>query len=115
MGAPFFFSLSCIDPRPRRLRHGGRRDLLESGAIFILAESVDMKKPALALLSLMIALPLFARVRVVAGDYQCTNYEYPFLGGGTKRDTYDFSYDGNDVTRPYDSPVRVQVGVSVGF
>jgi hypothetical protein len=28
---------------------------------------------------------------------------------------YDFSYDGNDVNRPYDSPVRVQVGVAVGF
>jgi hypothetical protein len=88
---------------------------------------------------------LFARVRVIAGffvegDYQGTSYEYPNAGGGTTRDTYnaflagggyafplgghvgfyvsalyDFSYDGNDVNRPYDSPVRVQVGVSVGF
>ena len=88
---------------------------------------------------------LFARVRVwsglfVEGDYQFTSYEYPNVGGGTTRDTYntflagggyafpvggnvgfyvsalyDFSYDGNDVNRPYDSPVRVQVGVSVGF
>jgi len=88
---------------------------------------------------------LFARVRVVAGffveaDYQYTNYEYPDFAGGTTRDTYDafllgggyafpigdyvafytsalydFSYDGNNVNRPYDSPVRFQVGVSVGF
>jgi hypothetical protein len=88
---------------------------------------------------------LFARVRVFAGffvegDYQYTSYEYPNVGGGTTRDTYnaflagggysipvgghvgvyvsalyDFSYDGNDVNRPYDSPVRVQVGVAVGF
>lgn len=88
---------------------------------------------------------LFARVRVVAGffvegDYQYTNYEYPIAGGGTTRSTYDsflagagyafplgghvglyasalydFGYDGNDITRPYDSPVRYQVGVSVGF
>jgi hypothetical protein len=86
-----------------------------------------------------------ARVRVVAGffvegDYQYTNYEYPIAGGGTTRSTYDsflagagyafplgghvglyasalydFGYDGNDITRPYDSPVRYQVGVSVGF
>jgi hypothetical protein len=88
---------------------------------------------------------LFARVRVVAGffvegDAQFSSYEYPNAGGGTTRDTYntflagggyaipvgghvglyvsalyDFNYDGNDVNRPYDSPVRVQVGVSVGF
>jgi hypothetical protein len=88
---------------------------------------------------------LFARVRVIAGffvegDYQFTSYEYPNAGGGTTRDTYnaflagggyaiplgghvgfyvsalyDFSYDGNDINRPYDSPVRVQVGVAVGF
>lgn len=88
---------------------------------------------------------LFARVRVIAGffvegDYQGTSYEYPNAGGGTTRDTYnaflagggyafplgghvgfyasalyDFSYDGNDINRPYDSPVRLQVGVSVGF
>ena len=88
---------------------------------------------------------LFARVRVwaglfVEGDYQFTSYEYPNPGGGTTRDTYntflagggyafpvashvglyvsalyDFSYDSNDTNRPYDSPVRVQVGVSVGF
>jgi hypothetical protein len=88
---------------------------------------------------------LFARVRVVAGffveaDYQYTNYEYPHAGGGTTRASYDsflagagyafpmgshvafytsalydFSYDSNDVNRAYDSPVRLQVGVSVGF
>jgi hypothetical protein len=87
---------------------------------------------------------LFTRVRIVAGffaeaDYQFTSYEYP-VAGGTTRSTYnaflagggysipvasqvgfyvsalyDFTYDGNDPNRPYDSPVRVQVGVAVGF
>jgi hypothetical protein len=88
---------------------------------------------------------LFARVPIFRGlfaeaDYQYTNYEYPDAFGGTTRSThngflagagysipagrnvgfyasalYDFAYDGNDPYRPYDSPVRFQVGVSVGF
>jgi len=88
---------------------------------------------------------LFARVRVIGGffveaDYQYTSYEYPNGFGGTTRDTYDgflagagysvpvgrnvgfyvsalydFSYDSSDILQPYDSPVRFQVGVSVGF
>jgi len=88
---------------------------------------------------------IFARVRIVQGffgeaDYQHTNYEYPNSAGGTTRDTYnaflagggytvplgknaglyfsalyDFTYDGNDPNRPYDSPVRFQIGASVGF
>ena len=88
---------------------------------------------------------IFARVRIFRGffaeaDYQYTNYEYPNSVGGTTRDTYnaflagggytvplgrnvgmyfsalyDFTYDGNDPYRPYDSPVRFQIGASVGF
>ena len=88
---------------------------------------------------------LFARVRVISSfyveaDYQYTNYEYPTSATQTTRSTYDaflagagfyqpvgknvgfnvgvlydFSYDSNDPFRPYDSPWRVQAGVSVGF
>lgn len=87
---------------------------------------------------------VFARVRVIGGlfaevDYQLTSYEFPEVSGGTSRDTYDsflagagysfpigghvgfyvsalydFSYD-DTIFQPYDSPVRVQVGVAVGF
>jgi len=88
---------------------------------------------------------VFARVRIVSSffgeaDYQYTSYEYPIYGGGTTRSThnaflagagytvslghsaglyfsalYDFTYQGNDPYRPYDSPVQLQVGVAVGF
>jgi opacity protein-like surface antigen len=88
---------------------------------------------------------LFARFRVISSfyveaDYQYTNYEYPTSQTQTTRSSYsgflagagfyqpvghnvgfnvgvlyDFSYDGNDPFRPYDSPWRVQAGVSVGF
>jgi len=88
---------------------------------------------------------VFARFRIIAGffaetDYQVTSFEFPNGTGGTDRDTYDafllgggyffgfgnhvgfytsvlydLSYDDNDPFIPYDSPVRVQVGVSVGF
>jgi hypothetical protein len=77
----------------------------------------------------------------VEADYQHTSYEYPNAVGSETRDTYDaflagagyavplggnvglyvsalydFSYDDNSgVYQPYDSPVRMQVGVSVGF
>ena len=86
---------------------------------------------------------VFARVRIVQGlfgevDYQYSSYEYANGNGGTTRAThnaylagagytvpvghnvgfytsalYDFTY--NDLDSPYDSPVRFQVGVSVGF
>jgi hypothetical protein len=88
---------------------------------------------------------VFGRFRIVAGffaeaDYQFTSFEFPNGLGGTDRDTYDaflagggyyfgmgghvgfytsvlydFMYDDNDLHIPYDSPVRVQVGVTVGF
>ena len=88
---------------------------------------------------------LFARFRVwralfLEGDYQYTNYEYldvfnqkhrasydAFLAGGGYAipvggkaamyfsALYDFSYDSNDPYRAYDSPWRVQAGVTVGF
>jgi hypothetical protein len=88
---------------------------------------------------------LFARVPIwrglfAEGDYEYTNYEYPTAPGLTARDTYnaflagggyyfgvggkvgmyasalyDFSYDDNDPFRAYDSAVRYQIGVSVGF
>jgi len=88
---------------------------------------------------------VFVRVNIIQGlfgeaGYEYTNYEFVNSLGGTARDThnaylagagyafpagrnvsfyttalYDFSYDGNDPFRPYDSPVRFQVGVSVGF
>ena len=88
---------------------------------------------------------LFARFRVISSfyveaDYQYTNYEYPTSATQTTRSTYDaflagagfyqpvgrnvgfnvgvlydFSYNSNDINRPYDSPWRVQAGVSVGF
>ena len=75
------------------------------------------------------------------GGYEYTNYEYVTNSfGGTARDDYsailagagyyapvgrnvgfyaaalyDFAYDDNDPFRPYDSPWRFQLGVSVGF
>jgi hypothetical protein len=88
---------------------------------------------------------LFARVPIAKGvfgeaDYQYSNYEYADGSGGSVRSThnaflagagytvpagrnvgvyvsalYDFTYDANDPYRPYDSPVRFQVGVAVGF
>jgi hypothetical protein len=88
---------------------------------------------------------LWVRVPIVKGlfaeaDYQYTSYEYPTGFGGTTRGSYnaflagggysvpagrnvsvyfsalyDFSYDGNDPHRLYDSPVVVSAGVSVGF
>jgi opacity protein-like surface antigen len=88
---------------------------------------------------------LFARFRVISSfyveaDYQYTDYEYPTSPTTTTRSSYnaflagagfyqavghnvgfnvgvlyDFSYDSNDPFRPYDSPWRVQAGVSVGF
>jgi len=88
---------------------------------------------------------LFTRVRIIHGlfgeaDYEYTSYEYLNGGGGTTRDThhgilagagyafpvggnvglyasalYDFTYDDNGTYSTYDSPVRFQVGVSVGF
>lgn len=88
---------------------------------------------------------LFARVRIwgglfAEGDYEYTNYEYPTSPSTTTRDTYDaflvgggyffgvggkvglyasalydVNYDGDDPFRPYDSAIRYQLGVSVGF
>ena len=73
-------------------------------------------------------------------DYEYTSYEYVDVAGGTARDThngflagagyalpvadnvgiyfsalYDFTYDSNGTYSTYESPVRFQVGVSVGF
>jgi hypothetical protein len=88
---------------------------------------------------------LFGRVIIVKNffaevDYQYTNYEYANGFGGTTRAAnnaflagggysvpighnagmyfsalYDFSYDDNNVYYPYDSPVQLQFGFSVGF
>ncbi len=90
-------------------------------------------------------LGVFARMPIVRGffaetDYQYTNYQYvdafglkvrsthnAFLAGGGytipagehvgiyTSALYEFTYDGNDPYRVYDSPLRVQVGVAVGF
>jgi hypothetical protein len=87
---------------------------------------------------------VFARVHIFKGlfgeaDYEYSNYEY-VNGGLSTRDThnaflagagysfpvgqnvglyasalYDFTYDANQPYSPYDSPVRYQVGVAVGF
>ena len=88
---------------------------------------------------------VFARVPVWRGlfaeaDYEYTNYEYPTAPGTTARDSYhaflvgggyffgfggnvgmyasalyDLNYDNNDPIRAYDSAIRYQLGVSVGF
>lgn len=88
---------------------------------------------------------VFARVQIFKGlfgeaDYEYTNYEYLSGTGGTLRDRhntvlagagyafpvggnvalyasalYDFNYDQYNVYSTYDSPVRYQVGVAVGF
>ena len=88
---------------------------------------------------------IFARVPIYRGlfgeaDYQYASYEYQTGNGGTTRDAqnavlagagytfgagqnvgvyflalYDFTYNANDLYRAYDSPVRLQIGVSVGF
>lgn len=88
---------------------------------------------------------VFARVNIFKGlfgeaDYEYTNYEYLSGTGGTLRDRhntvlagagyafpvggnvalyasalYDFNYDQYNAYSTYDSPVRYQVGVAVGF
>lgn len=88
---------------------------------------------------------VFARVPIYRGlfaeaDYQYASYEYAAAGGGSTRDAqdavlagagytlgagrnvgiyflalYDFTYNANDLYHAYDSPVRFQIGVSVGF
>jgi hypothetical protein len=88
---------------------------------------------------------VFARVPIFRGlfaeaDYEYASYQYALAVGGTAREghdavlagagysfgagrnvgvyflaLYDFMYNSDQVYLPYDSPVRFQVGVSVGF
>ncbi len=83
----------------------------------------------------IVAHPLFIRV-----EYEYVDFEFPLAGGGTLRDSsssvlvgagvfhplggdvgfyaaalYNVSYDGNELTGPYDGPWVYRAGVSAGF